>query len=118
MSLFGRAQFETLVGALPAGTIVHQWGGASVAKVGDKIFAIQTEDGGLGRISLKVSDLAFAMLPERDGIRPAPYMARAKWVQVDAGAMSEDDIGTYLAEAHRLVAAKLTKANRLALGLA
>lgn len=117
MSVFARAQFEALVGTLPASAIVHQWGGASVAKVGGKIFAIQSENG-MARISLKVSDLAFDMLPERDGIRPAPYMARAKWVQVDAGAMSEDDMRDYLIEAHRLIAARLTRASRAELGLA
>ena len=35
-----RDGFEAFVLALPAVTLVHQWGDASVAKVGGKIFAL------------------------------------------------------------------------------
>ena len=51
--------------------------------------------------------------------RPAPYLARAKWVQLTArDALSDTDLKAYLTQAHGLIAAKLTRAARKALGLA
>ncbi|WP_404400238.1 MmcQ/YjbR family DNA-binding protein [Pelagibacterium halotolerans] len=123
MSLFERGAFEKTLTALPAVEIVHQWGDASVGKVGEpgtgKIFAIlsswSTE---APAISFKCSDMSFEMLPTLDGVRPAPYLARAKWVQVQRdGALNEDDIRAYIVQAHGLVAAKLTRAARAKLGL-
>jgi predicted DNA-binding protein (MmcQ/YjbR family) len=57
-------------------------------------------------------------LPSVAGIIPAPYLARAKWVQARKGCgLSEDELRNYVAEAHRLVAAKLTRALRAELDL-
>jgi predicted DNA-binding protein (MmcQ/YjbR family) len=111
-NLFERAGFEAFVLALPAATLVHQWGDASVGKVGGKIFALFGEGvtGSPAAISFKCSDMAFEMLPELKGIRPAPYLARAKWVVAEAGsALSAAEMAGYIREAHRLVAAKLTR---------
>lgn len=49
---------------------------------------------------------------------PAPYLARAKWVRITPNALPDDQLIAYLAEAHRLVAAGLTRKARAALGLA
>ncbi|MGV8831569.1 MAG: MmcQ/YjbR family DNA-binding protein [Devosia sp.] len=118
--LMDRTGFEAFVLSLPGVTLVHQWGNASVAKVGGKIFAILSgwgTDGAPG-LSLKCSDMAFAMLPELAQIRPAPYLARAKWVQVLPGApLTHNEIKAYVREAHRLVAARLTRKQRTELGL-
>ena len=118
-SLFEREGFEAFVRALPATSLVRQWGDASVGKVGGKIFAIW--GGGItgdAALSFKCSDLAFAMLPELAGIRPAPYLARAKWVAASADcALSPVEVAAYVREAHRLVAARLTRKARAALGL-
>jgi predicted DNA-binding protein (MmcQ/YjbR family) len=78
--LFVKSAFEAFIQALPAATLVAQWGDSTVAKVGGKIFAILNS--GATGLSFKCSDLAFAMLPELEGISPAPYLARAKWVLV------------------------------------
>ncbi len=119
-TLFERAGFEAFVLGLPAATLVRQWGDASVGKVGGKIFAIFGGgiSGDAAVLSFKCSELAFDMLPELPGIRPAPYLARAKWVAVAAGApLSAAEIAAYVREAHRLVAARLTRKARAALGL-
>lgn len=119
-----RAEFDRLCARLPAATHVVQWGGASVWKVGGKIFAICSSwgdgDGGpLDAIAFKCSELSYRILTELPGIVPAPYLARAGWVQVNrAGALQDEDIAAHLAEAHRLVAARLTRARRAELGLA
>lgn len=115
-----RSAFDDFCGALPAATKVIQWGGASVWKVGGRIFAVCSNwgEGPRDRIAFKCSDLAYELLTQQPGIRPAPYLARAKWVQLEGPrAMAKADLERYLAEAHRLVAAKLTKKARVELGL-
>ena len=116
MSIFTRAGFEPFVLSLRGATLVHQWRNDSVAKVGGKIFALLDDDP--GEVWLKVSDMAFDMLPELPGIRPAPYFARASWVAIGASSpLSEDEVEAYIVEAHRLIASKLTRKLRTALEL-
>lgn len=120
MSLYDRDRFEALIATFQGAHIVRQWGDASVGKLGGKIFAILSvwiDDAG-PHISFKCSDMAFELLPELDGVAPAKYLARAKWVDVaQDSALADDDIKAYIGEAHRLVAAKLTRATRAELGL-
>jgi predicted DNA-binding protein (MmcQ/YjbR family) len=118
--VFERAAFEALVLGLPATTLVRQWGDASVGKVGGKIFAMLTGGTGDGMpaIGFKCSELAFELLTELPDVRPAPYLARAKWVQVLPGSpLTHAEITGYVGEAHRLIAAKLTRRMRADLGI-
>ena len=111
-----RPGFEAFVLTLRGATLVRQWRDDSVAKVGGKIFALL--DGDPGEVWLKVSDMAYDLLTELDGIRPAPYFARASWVAISARSpLIEDDIRAYVTEAHRLVASKLTRKLRADLDL-
>lgn len=115
-----RNEFDNICRALPKTTHVEQWGGASVWKVGGKIFAVCSNwgSGDHIKISFKCSDLAYAILRQQPSIIPAPYLARAKWVQLETAlAMKDQDIRDYIGTAYRLVAAKLTKAKRAELGL-
>lgn len=115
-----RDEFDAFCGSLPATTHVVQWGASSVWKVGGKIFAICSRwgDGDHDRISFKCSEMSFAMLRELPGIIPAPYLARARWVQLeDPRAMSDDDIELYIREAHRIITGGLTRSKRRELGL-
>lgn len=89
-------------------------------KVGGKIFALYSGWGkGKGeKVSFKCGDLSFRILCEQPDILPAPYLGRFKWVQLQSdAAMTGGDIEAYVAEAHAIVAAKLTKAARKNLGL-
>jgi len=115
-----REEFNTFCKGLKATTNVVQWGNASVWKVGGKIFAICSiwGDDPHQKISFKCSDLSYQILCELEGMVPAPYLARAKWVQVQQpGALSDDDIKSYITDAHVIIAAKITKAKRMELGL-
>lgn len=115
-----RVDFDAFCQSLTCVTNVEQWGGASVWKVGGKIFAICSHwgPGGHDKISFKCSDLSYVMLCEQPGIIPAPYLARAKWVQVETqGALTDEEIRTYIEGAHTLIAQKLTKKQRKDLGL-
>lgn len=107
--------------ALPATTYVMQWGGSHVWKVGGKVFAIGGwDDGAEAHITFKVSDVAFELLRDQPGLRPAPYLASRglKWIQHYARpGLSKRDLKRYLAESHRIVAQGLPRKTRKALGL-
>lgn len=112
--------FNAFCSELPASTYVVQWGGAHVWKVGGKVFAIGGwNDEGIG-ITFKVDDPDFDMLQTRPGLRPAPYMATRglSWIQLIAeSALSTDELSAYLEDSYLLVASRLTRKTRLALGL-
>jgi predicted DNA-binding protein (MmcQ/YjbR family) len=101
--------------SLAAATMNVQWGVDRCYKVGGKMFAVV---GPGGTLAFKANDVAFEMLVETGQARPAPYMARAKWVFVDDPGAFDGDLRPYLAEAHALTAAKLTRKARAGLGLA
>ncbi len=108
--------FDAACRALPGVTMDVQWGDDHVYKVGGKMFAVlgPTDHG----VSMKVSDIAYEALVETGLARPAPYMARAKWLRFDdLAALDDAETADRLAGAHALVAAKLTRAVRRELGL-
>lgn len=115
-----RAEFDQFCASLTGTTNVIQWGNSSVWKVGGKIFAICSiwgEDRH-DKISFKCADLSYQILCELPGVIPAPYLARAKWLQLqEPGALSDEDIKSYIKDAHAIIAAKLTKKLRAELGL-
>lgn len=111
--------FDAACLALPGAVLSIQWGDDHVFKVGGKMFAVRgagvTQGGG---VSLKASDVAFEVLTETGRARPAPYLARAKWVHfADLDALDDEETRDWLKTAHGLVAAKLTRKLRTALGL-
>lgn len=109
------AAFEKTCLALAGATVNLQWGEDYVYKVGGRMFAVATPTGGC---SLKTSDIAFEALTESGRARPAPYLARAKWVLFDdIGVLDDAEMVDWLKSAHDLVAAKLTRAQRRELGL-
>jgi predicted DNA-binding protein (MmcQ/YjbR family) len=117
-----RHDFDAFCASLTASTHVVQWQDCSVWKVGGKMFAIffphAYQDPQMGRISFKVTDMAFEILPETSGIVPAPYLARAKWLQVQTPeAMSANELEQHLTIAHSLIAGKLSKKLKTQLGL-
>ncbi len=100
--------------ALPAVTAVVQWGGSDVYKVGGKVFAVCGLPGGL---SFKVSPIGFLVLTEDGPARQAPYFAKGHWVNISLDEVDAADVVGWLATAHSLMAAKLTKKVRAELGL-
>jgi predicted DNA-binding protein (MmcQ/YjbR family) len=108
--------FDAACRALPGVTMDVLWGDDHVYKVGGRMFVAV---GMTARsVSMKVSDIAYEALVETGAARPAPYLARAKWVRFDdLAAMDEAETAGWLASAHALVAAKLTKAMRRSLGI-
>ena len=106
--------------SLPGATLSIQWGDDHVFKVGGKMFAAMgpKKDGDQG-MSFKADEIGFHVLTKKRGIVPAPYLARAQWVRVDKlGRLPDKQMKAYLTRAHALVAEKLPKKTRKALGLA
>ena len=113
-----REEFDTYCTAMKSTTHVVQWGNASVWKVGGKVFALAVGEGTDTKISFKCSELAYSVLTEMPHIIPAPYLARAKWVQVQSSnGMSDQNVEIHLDAAYDIIAAKLTKAQRATLGI-
>jgi predicted DNA-binding protein (MmcQ/YjbR family) len=74
-------------------------------------------DGSDPHYSFKASDMTFEVLIAEGIAAATPYLARAKWVQVRPDALPDAQLLAYVAEAHRIVAAKLTRKLRAELGL-
>jgi predicted DNA-binding protein (MmcQ/YjbR family) len=104
-------------GGLPGATRDVKWGADEVYSVGAKMFAVFWIDKEKAKtVSFKAGADRFLELTDLSGIVPAPYLARAHWVQVqDAKALSDADARALVAHSHTLVAAKLPKKIRTAL---
>ncbi len=69
---------------LPGATEDIKWGADLCFCVGAKMFAITGVDTAEVRgVSLKTSPELFPDLCERSGVKPAPYLARYKWVYIE-----------------------------------
>ena len=103
--------FHDMALALPGATFDIKWGADRIYSVGGKMFASAgAETDAAPKYAFKASDLAYQMLVDQGLAKPAPYLARAKWVQlVAADALPDKDLRAYVAEAHRIVAGKLAK---------
>lgn len=112
--------FNAFCAALPATTHVVQWGGADVWKVGAKVFAIGGWDEAEPAFTFKVTPIAFEILRDAPGLRPAPYLASRgmTWIQHYAKpGLNDRELREYFAASHRIIAEGLTKAKRRELGL-
>jgi len=105
------APLRKLCGSLPGATRDIKWGADEVYSVGNKMFAVFFVDGRTTRnVSFKVDPERFLELTDRPGIVPAPYLARAHWVQLqEPDALRADDAKALLARSHALVFSKLTR---------
>ncbi|MDJ0939152.1 MAG: MmcQ/YjbR family DNA-binding protein [Woeseiaceae bacterium] len=104
------AELRKLCLSLPAASETIQWGDNRVFKVGGKMFAISGYDAD-SLYSFKVDDERFLELSDLPGFRPAPYLARAKWVQVDVGEcpLPSEHLEDLVRDAYEIVFSKLTK---------
>jgi predicted DNA-binding protein (MmcQ/YjbR family) len=115
-------RFRELCLKQPGATEQIQWGADAVFKVGGKMFAVACTDMSephAKACSFKCDDETFAELCERDGVVPAPYLARAKWVAMDHWrALPDREVADLVARAYRIVRGGLTKKAQAALDTA
>jgi predicted DNA-binding protein (MmcQ/YjbR family) len=113
-------KFNAFCRVLPATAYVVQWGGSHVWKVGGKVFAIGGWQDDAPSFTFKVSDIAYELLKEQPGLRPAPYLASRglTWIQHYAKpGLSDAALRDYIRQSHAIVAQGLSKKKRIALGL-
>jgi predicted DNA-binding protein (MmcQ/YjbR family) len=80
-------------------------------KVRGKIFTgLVLSDGRFPRLTLKCAPDTFHELLEIEGISPAPYVGRYKWVTLaNSNVLSEDELQNLIRQSYEMVAAKAPK---------
>ncbi|WP_345291941.1 MmcQ/YjbR family DNA-binding protein [Kangiella marina] len=68
------------------------------------------DNGSMDRASFKVTPADFMALTDRDGIIPAPYLARYHWVSVEScDALTQQEFEQLIQQSYDMVFSKLTK---------
>lgn len=87
-----------------------KWENHLCFNVGGKMFLITSPDDTPVTASFKTSEEKFEELTERKGCKPAPYLAKHKWVHVDdISRLSSKEWEELLELSYDLVKAKLPK---------
>lgn len=113
-------EYNAFCRKLPATTYVVQWGGSHVWKVGGKVFAIGGWHDDESAYTFKVNDIAYELLKEQPGLRPAPYLASRgmKWIQhYGKPGLSDNELRNYISQSHAIVVQGLSKKKRIEIGL-
>jgi predicted DNA-binding protein (MmcQ/YjbR family) len=104
--------------SLPYATEGIQWGSDLLFRIGGKMFAVVALELTPTNISFKCTPEEFAELTERQGIIPAPYMARNHWVMIESlDVLSRAELKRLIKDSYGMVAAKLPKKVQAQLGL-
>jgi predicted DNA-binding protein (MmcQ/YjbR family) len=94
--------------SFPDATEKLQWGDALCFKVRAKMFAVIGLD--QVRLTFKCTPEIFAELIEREGIHPAPYVGRYKWVMLDRlDALRRAELEDLIRQSYEMVAANAPK---------
>ena len=102
--------------SLPHATEDIQWGNDLLFRIAGKIFAGMSLEPPHS-LSFKCTPEKFDELIELEGVIPAPYMARNKWVMLERlDALSDREIKSLISNSYEMVFAKLTKKAQAELG--
>ena len=92
----------------PGATEDIKWGADLCFCVGAKMFCVTGADSIAGGLSLKCTPESFSELIEREGIDPAAYVGRYKWVCIaDLHAVTADELKSLIGKSYQLVFDKL-----------
>lgn len=93
--------------SFPQTTEKLQWGETLCFKVCGKIFALLSLDSVPVTICFKCNNERFGELTEIEGIIPAPYLGRYKWVLLDRlDVLPDSELRDLIAESYAMVSAK------------
>jgi predicted DNA-binding protein (MmcQ/YjbR family) len=102
-------KLRNLCRSLPAVTEDVKWGHDLCFSVAGKMFCVCSLEGPL-TVSFKVPDEEFDELSSSPGMRPAPYVARYKWVLVeDVNKLNGKQWEHYVKQSYDLIRSKLPK---------
>ena len=108
---------RTVCLSFPSVTEEVKWGNDLCFCVAGKMFCVTSLEPP-HTFSFKVTDAEFDELTQSEGFRPAPYLARAKWVLVtDSSKLSRKDLKNYLQQSYELITAKFSRKQRKDLGI-
>jgi len=104
--------------SLPHATEDIQWGNDLLFRISGKIFAGMSLDPPHS-LSFKCTPEKFDELIEFEGIIPAPYTARNKWVMLERlDALNDSEIKRLIKNSYEMIFSKLTKKLQAELGAA
>jgi predicted DNA-binding protein (MmcQ/YjbR family) len=97
--------------SLPDTTENLQWGETLCFKVRGKLFAtVHLAEGKLAPIVFKSAPEKFHELVEIEGISPAPYVGRYKWIHLaNSNVLPSDELEALIRQSYDLVVAKAPK---------
>ncbi|REJ76168.1 MAG: MmcQ/YjbR family DNA-binding protein [Acidobacteria bacterium] len=96
--------------SLPHATEDVKWEKDLTFCIGEKMFAVAGLEPGPAVMSFKCTPDKFAELTEKEGVIPAPYLARYHWVALESyEAIPEEDLEQLVADSYRMVFEKLPK---------
>ena len=94
--------------AFPGATEDVKWGADLCFSVGGKMFTVTSADSSDAGVSMKTTPEKFAELTERQGIRPAHYVARYHWITIeDPKAVTLAEMKDLIRESYQMVFDKL-----------
>ncbi len=103
---------------MPAVTEDIKWGHDLVFSIGGKMFCVAGLEQSPTTASFKVKEEEFEEMCNRPGFKPAPYVAKYKWVWIeDINKMKKTDWKKYLQQSYDLVKNKLSPKLKKQLGL-
>lgn len=93
--------------SLPDATENLQWEGELCFKVRGKIFVMVSLSSVPQRVIFKCDPEEFLELIENEGVAPAPYVGRYKWIMVESlEAVPDSEIDRCIRKSHAMVSAK------------
>ena len=94
--------------SFPGATEDIKWGADLCFCVGAKMFCVTGADSVAGGMSFKCTPEKFDELIERDGIDPAAYVGRYKWVHIETSTLSRrSELKDLISKSYQLVFDKL-----------
>ena len=102
---------------LPGVTEDIKWGHDLCFMLADKMFCVTGLEPN-SSISLKVDDEKFEELTLEEGIIPAPYLARYKWVNISSSThLKKKELQELIKRSYELIKSGLSKKKLTSLGL-
>ncbi|ESU26262.1 hypothetical protein FLJC2902T_27420 [Flavobacterium limnosediminis JC2902] len=109
---------QRLCKSLPHVTEDIKWGNDLCFCIGGKMFCVVGLNQSPTSASFKVLDEEFDELSTREGFKPAPYVARYKWVLAeDINTLSAKEWNHYVSQSYTLVKNKLASKTKKELNL-
>jgi len=103
-------EIQNLCKRLPGVTEDIKWGNDLCFSVGKKMFLVAGLEQSPVTASFKVTDEQFEEMLAKRGFKPAPYMAKHKWIYLDdINLLNKQEWAFYINQSYDLVKQKLSK---------